>query len=87
MNKGVKNRTKRPWPPSKLSQFMENKVRDERYMLALSDGFPLLTPSRPFDQARFTAGVVGSFRGILREPIPDNMLRLIDDIAKRERQS
>jgi hypothetical protein len=43
-----------------------------------------------FDEARFTAGI-GRFyefyESILKEPVPEKMLRLIDEIAKRERGS
>lgn len=40
-----------------------------------------------FDDARFTAGVVRFYETILKEPIPEKMLRLIDELAKRERGS
>jgi hypothetical protein len=39
------------------------------------------------DNARFTAGVVGLYEAILSEPIPDKMLRLIEEIGKQERKS
>jgi len=37
------------------------------------------------DEARFTAGIVRFYEAVLKEPIPEKMLRLIDEIAKRER--
>ncbi len=40
-----------------------------------------------FDQARFNAGIVRFYETLLKEPIPEKMLRLVDEIAKRERQS
>ena len=39
------------------------------------------------DEARFTAGIVRFYEALLREPIPEKMLRLIDEIARRERES
>ncbi|MGO9544026.1 MAG: hypothetical protein ACLPPF_04440 [Rhodomicrobium sp.] len=39
------------------------------------------------DRARFTAGVVRFYEAILKEPIPEKMLRLIDELEKRERKS
>jgi hypothetical protein len=42
---------------------------------------------RPFDQARFNAGMVRFYEAVLKEPIPEKMLRLVDEIAKRERES
>ena len=38
-------------------------------------------------QARFTAGVVHFYEAILKEPIPERMLRLIEEIARQERKS
>ncbi len=39
------------------------------------------------NQARFNAGVVRFYEAILKEPIPEKMLRLIAELGKRERQS
>jgi hypothetical protein len=39
------------------------------------------------DHARFAAGIVGLYETILSEPIPEKMLRLIEEIGKRERKS
>jgi hypothetical protein len=39
------------------------------------------------DNARFTAGIVGLYEAILSEPIPDKMLRLIEEIGKQESKS
>ncbi|MGO8952591.1 MAG: hypothetical protein ACLPWS_07340 [Rhodomicrobium sp.] len=39
------------------------------------------------DEARFTAGIVRFYEAVLKEPIPEKMLRLIDEIAKQERKS
>jgi hypothetical protein len=38
------------------------------------------------DEARFTAGIVRFYEAVLNEPVPEKMLRLIEEIAKRERQ-
>jgi len=38
------------------------------------------------DEARFTAGIVRFYEAVLKEPIPEKMLRLIDEIAKQERK-
>ena len=38
------------------------------------------------DDARFTAGVVKLYETLLKEPIPDEMLRLIDELGKQERE-
>ena len=37
------------------------------------------------DEARFTAGIVQFYEALLKEPVPEKMLRLIEQIAKRER--
>jgi hypothetical protein len=39
------------------------------------------------DHARFTVGVVNLYEAVLSEPIPESMLRLIDEIGKQERKS
>jgi hypothetical protein len=39
------------------------------------------------DQARFTAGIVRFYEALLKEPIPEKMLRLIEEIAMREQKS
>jgi len=38
-----------------------------------------------FDEGRFTAGIVQLSEAILKEPIPADMLRLVDQLGKRER--
>jgi len=43
--------------------------------------------TKGFDQARFTAGIVRFYEAVLKEPIPEKMLRLVQELAKRERQS
>jgi hypothetical protein len=40
----------------------------------------------PFDEARFTAGVVELYEALLKEPIPEDMLRLVDQLGKQERE-
>ena len=42
-------------------------------------------PPGEADEARFTAGVVRFYEAVLKEPIPEKMLRLIEEIAKQER--
>jgi hypothetical protein len=39
------------------------------------------------DYARFTAGVVRLYETLLKEPIPEKMVRLIEKIAEQERKS
>ena len=39
------------------------------------------------DQARFTAGIVRFYEAVLKEPVPEKMLSLVEEIAKRERGS
>jgi len=39
------------------------------------------------DRARFNAGIVRFYEAILNEPIPEKMLRLVKEIAKREKES
>ncbi len=39
------------------------------------------------DEARFTAGIVQFYEAVLKEPIPQKMLRLVEEIAKRERKT
>jgi hypothetical protein len=36
------------------------------------------------DEARFTAGIVRFYETVLNEPVPERMLRLVEEIAKRE---
>ena len=43
-------------------------------------------PRPGFDEARFTAGIVRFYEAVLREPIPEKMLRLLDEIGKQERK-
>ncbi len=38
------------------------------------------------DDARFTAGVVKLYEALLKEPVPEEMLRLIDKLGKQERK-
>jgi len=38
------------------------------------------------DEARFTAGVVELYEALLKEPIPEDMLRLVDQLGKQERK-
>ncbi len=40
----------------------------------------------PVDEARFTAGVVKLYEALLKEPIPREMLRLVDQLGKQERE-
>jgi hypothetical protein len=37
-----------------------------------------------FDGGRFTAGVVKLYEALLKEPIPEDMLRLVDQLGKQE---
>ncbi len=37
------------------------------------------------DDARFAAGVVKLYEALLKEPIPEEMLRLVNEIGKQER--
>jgi hypothetical protein len=43
-------------------------------------------PRAKFDHARFTAGVVGVYEAFLKEPIPEEMVRLVRELGKRERE-
>ncbi len=56
---------------------------------AKKTGLPetLIEEVSAFDNARFTAGVVSFYEALLKEPVPEKMLRLIDEIAKQERKS
>jgi hypothetical protein len=38
------------------------------------------------DDARFTAGVVKLYEALLKEPIPEKMLRLVEELSKQERK-
>ncbi len=42
---------------------------------------------QPFDEARFNAGIVRFYEAVLKEPIPEKMLRLVSEIANREQAS
>jgi hypothetical protein len=39
------------------------------------------------DYARFSAGIVSLYEAVLSEPIPEKMLRLVEEIGKQERKS
>ncbi len=39
------------------------------------------------DDARFTAGIVRFYETLLNEPVPGKMLKLVEELAKRERKS
>jgi hypothetical protein len=39
------------------------------------------------DPARFTAGLIGLYEAVLSEPVPQRMLRLIEEIGRQERKS
>ena len=39
-----------------------------------------------FDEGRFTAGVVKLYEALLKEPIPEDMLRLVDQLGRQERK-
>ncbi len=41
--------------------------------------------SAALDDARFTAGVVKLYEALLKEPIPERMLRLVEELGKQER--
>jgi hypothetical protein len=44
-------------------------------------------PQNPeLDDARFTAGVVKLYEALLKEPIPEKMLRLVEELSKQERK-
>ncbi len=43
-------------------------------------------PRAPLDDARFAAGVVKLYEALLKEPIPEDMLRLVEKIGKQERK-
>ncbi len=55
-----------------------SKLKAERAMDGRSAGV---------EDARFTAGVVSFYEAVLKEPIPEKMLRLIKEIAKQEQKS
>ncbi len=42
--------------------------------------------SAALDEARFTAGVVRLYETLLKEPIPEEMLRLVEKLGKQERK-
>jgi hypothetical protein len=45
-----------------------------------TEGTPVL------DHARFTAGIIDLYEAVLSEPVPQRMLRLIEEIGKQERK-
>ena len=51
-----------------------------------ADGEPKNENPADIDEARFTAGVVKLYEALLKEPIPDEMLRLIDQLGQQERK-
>jgi hypothetical protein len=44
------------------------------------------TQAPVLDHARFTAGIIGLYEAVLSEPVPQTMLRLIEEIGKQERK-
>lgn len=45
-----------------------------------------VAPEAAVDDARFAAGVVKLYEALLKEPIPEDMLRLVEKIGKQERK-
>jgi hypothetical protein len=43
-------------------------------------------PNPELDEARFSAGVVKLYEALLKEPIPEEMLRLVEKLSKQERK-
>jgi len=76
--------------PRMLSEISENAGKDCLPRPSGSvDGEPQNTGSAAsgaFDEARFTAGVVKLYEALLKEPIPDEMIRLVDQLGKQERE-
>ncbi len=69
------DKPRKDWEPkSKKSEDKEAKPGDG-------------APNAPFDEARFNAGVVKLYEALLKEPIPEEMLRLVDRLGKQERKS
>ena len=71
---GEKSETDRNWPPIPGENMGSdlNKAGHEA--------------GAALDEARFTAGVVKLYEALLKEPIPEEMLRLVDKLGKRERE-
>jgi hypothetical protein len=68
--------------PNASAENNESLTAETPSPLAVKDN----DPKSPLDEARFTAGVVKLYEAVLKEPIPEEMLRLISQIGKQERQ-
>ncbi|SRR5258706_11804223 len=68
--------------PSASAENNETLTAETASPLAVQDN----DSKAPLDEARFTAGVVKLYEAVLKEPIPEEMLRLISQIGKQERQ-
>lgn len=76
-------------PPSKPKKHrQDNKIAPlemEEEEGAPLDGEALAKYMRkPFDPARFSAGVVKLYEAVLKEPIPEEMMRLIAELDKKK---
>jgi hypothetical protein len=74
----------------KTGEISENPGKDRLPQRGGSDGGDPANRSpasgAAFDEARFTAGVVKLYEALLKEPIPKEMLRLVDQLGKQERK-
>ena len=74
----------------KTGKISENADKDQlRHLGGSAGGEPknaIPVAGAAFDEGRFTAGVVKLYEALLKEPVPDDMLRLVDQLGKQERK-
>ena len=64
----------------------EDRLPDSGGTVGSDPEIPSAAAGAALDDARFTAGVVKLYEALLKEPIPEEMLRLINQIGKQERE-
>ena len=73
-------------PEEKKVAISKKTDTDQQASGGCADGEPKNENPASIDEARFTAGVVKLYEALLKEPVPDEMLRLIDQLGQQERK-
>ncbi len=76
--------------PEKIGKISRSAGKDQLLNPGGSDGGEptndIPVAGATFDEGRFTAGVVKLYEALLKQPIPEDMLRLVDQLGKQERK-
>ena len=73
-----------PAQAGQLDGFPVKQSKKEENQPGQADVSP--DPSLVLDNARFAAGVVKLYEALLKEPVPEEMLRLVKEIGEQERK-